>query len=122
MPVTNLKELAGYGKHQRVKLVIRTSGLGSAYHIAGELFKKLAEVYPLTVPYKGGAPTLTAAVSGEVPLAIVSVATVIPYVNSGKLKLLGMIEATRYGRMPNVPVIGEVVPGFAMHAGWLRSN
>ncbi len=118
LPVTNLKELIGYGKRQPGKLAISNSGLGSAYHIAGELFKKLAEVDLVTVPYKGGAPALTAAVSGEVPLAIVSVATVIPYVNSGKLKLLGMIEATRYGRMPNVPVIGETVPGFAMPAGW----
>jgi len=118
LPVTNLRELVDYGKRNPGKLAISNSGLGSAYHIAGELFKKLAEIDLVTVPYKGGAPALTAAVSGEVPLAIVSVATVIPYVNSGKLKLLGMIEGSRYARMPNVPVIGEAVPGFAMPAGW----
>ena len=118
LPVNNLKELVSYGKRNPGKLAISNSGLGSAYHIAGELFKKLAEVDLVTVPYKGGAPALMAAVSGEVPLAIVSVATVIPYVNNGKLKLLGMIEGSRYGRMPNVPVIGEAVPGFAMPAGW----
>lgn len=118
LPVTNLRELVDFGKRNPGKLAISNSGLGSAYHIAGELFKKLAEVDLVTVPYKGGAPALTAAVSGEVPLAIVSVATVIPYVNSGKLRLLGMIESSRYARMPNVPVIGEVVSGFAMPAGW----
>lgn len=118
LPVTNLKELVDYGKRSPGKLAISNSGLGSAYHIAGELFKKLADVDLVTVPYKGGAPALMAAVTGEVPLAIVSVATVIPFVNNGKLKLLGMIEGTRYGRMPYVPVIGEAVPGFAMPAGW----
>jgi tripartite-type tricarboxylate transporter receptor subunit TctC len=118
LPVTNLKELIDYGKRNPGKLAISNSGLGSAYHIAGELLKKLADIDLITVPYKGGGPALTAAVSGEVPLAIVSVATVIPFVNSGKLKLLGMIEGSRYARMPNVPVIGEAVPGYAMPAGW----
>ena len=118
LPANNVRELVTYGKRNPGKLAISNSGLGSAYHIAGELFKKLADVDLITVPYKGGAPALNAAISGEVPLAITSVATVIPFVSNGKLKLLAMIEGSRYSRMPNVPTIGETVPGFAMPAGW----
>ena len=58
LPAKNLKELVDYSKRNQGKLAIRNSGLGSAYHIAGELFKKLADVDLVTVPCKGGAPAL----------------------------------------------------------------
>ena len=88
--------------------------------MSGEQFKIKAGLDMLQVAYKGGAPSLQAAVSGEVPLTIVSIAGgAMPNIKAGKVKILAMIGAKRYPGLPNVPNLPEVVPGFEPPPTWI---
>ncbi len=118
VPITSVKELIDYAKKNPGRLAYASSGTGSPHHLSGELLRQLAGIDIVHVPYKGGGQAITDFVGGQVPLMFSSFVTVAPHVKSGKARALGFVEARRYPAMPDVPTIGETVPGFEMDS-WL---
>ena len=84
-----------------------TSGIGGPGHLAAELFKAMSGTEIVHVPYKGGAPAMIDLVGGQVPLLFASMGTAVPYIQSGKIKALGVTSTTRAGALPNVPTVAE---------------
>ncbi|MDH4378140.1 MAG: tripartite tricarboxylate transporter substrate binding protein [Ramlibacter sp.] len=118
LPVSNVRELIDLAKRQPGKLAFGSSGSGSVFHLAGELFGSLAGLDLVHVPYKGTAPAVQALVGGQVPLALTALGDVLPFVRSGQVKLLAVLEGKRYGRLPEVPSIVETLPAFEKPATW----
>lgn len=110
LPVTSISELIALAKAKPGTLFY---GSGAApFQAAGELFKKQAGVNIVNVPYKGAAPSVTAAVAGEVPLLVVGLSS-LPLVRSGKLRALAVTSPKRYALLPHVPTMAEAgLPGF----------
>src|SRR5262249_32874003 len=88
-----------------------SAGIGSSNHISGELFKMMAGVDLVHVPYRGGAPAMTDLISGQVQVMFVSVAQSIEYVRANKLRALAVSSATRLDTLPDIPAVGEMVAG-----------
>jgi tripartite-type tricarboxylate transporter receptor subunit TctC len=118
LPVNSVKELISYAKANPGKLNYSSPGVGAVFHMSGELFKLGAGVDIVHVPYKGAAPALQAVIAGEVAIGFNSLASVLPHMRSGKLKVLAVLEAKRYAGLPDVPSIGEALPGFEKPASW----
>jgi tripartite-type tricarboxylate transporter receptor subunit TctC len=118
LPVNSVKELIAYAKARPGKLDYSSPGVGAVFHMSGELFKLGAGVDIVHVPYKGAAPALQAVIAGEVAIGFNSLASVLPHLRSGKAKVLAVLEAQRYPGLPDVPSIGEALPGFEKPASW----
>src|SRR5690242_179040 len=118
LPVNSVKELIAYAKANAGKLNYSSPGVGAVFHMSGELFKLGAGVDIVHVPYKGAAPALAGVVAGEVSIGFNSLASVLPHLRSGRLKVLAVLEANRYPGLPDVPSIGEALPGFQKPASW----
>lgn len=112
VPASNLNELIALLKATPGKYNYSTSGIGSVPHLAGELFKQMAGVDMTHVPYQGNAPATTAAVSGDVQITIDSLVSSIAHVQAGRLKALGIASSTPMARLPGVPTVDTVLPGF----------
>jgi tripartite-type tricarboxylate transporter receptor subunit TctC len=107
-----LDELIAEARANPGKLTIASQGNGTSSHLTAELFKSMANVDMLHVPYKGTAPALTDLLGSQVDVMFDNLITMMPHVKSGKLKLLGVGSAKRVGAFPDVPAIGEKLPGF----------
>jgi tripartite-type tricarboxylate transporter receptor subunit TctC len=118
LPVNSVKELIAYAKANPGKLNYSSPGVGAVFHMSGELFKLGAGVDIVHVPYKGAAPALAGVIAGEVSIGFNSLGSVLPHLRSGKLKVLAVLEAKRYPGLPDVPSIGETLPGFQKPASW----
>jgi tripartite-type tricarboxylate transporter receptor subunit TctC len=113
VPVRSVSELIAYAKARPNQLTYASSGNGGPQHLAGELFKYMAGVEVLHVPYKGGAPAITDLLGGQVQLAFGAMLTVLPHVKGGKLRALAITSAKRSETNPEFPTIAESgVPGF----------
>jgi tripartite-type tricarboxylate transporter receptor subunit TctC len=88
-------------------------------HLAGELLREAARIDIVHVPYKGAGPAITDLLGGQIPLAFVSLASVMPHVKAGKLRALAVVEPQRYKGMPEVPTIKETLPNYDMFTSWL---
>jgi tripartite-type tricarboxylate transporter receptor subunit TctC len=119
VPAGNAAELVRYAKANPGKLSYATAGQGSPHHIAGEVLSQLAGGGLVHVPYKGTGQAMTDLLGGQVPLAFSSLSAALPYAQSGKLKILGMVESERSRGAPQIPTIGESLPGYAIPATWL---
>jgi tripartite-type tricarboxylate transporter receptor subunit TctC len=111
VPANNVAEFIAYAKANPGKLSFGSSGNGSPHHIGGELLNSLAGIDMVHVPYRGGGPATADLVGGQIPAAFLSIASVQGYLASGRAKVLGVLETKRYRAMPNIPRIGETVPG-----------
>ncbi len=118
-PAANMREFVEYAKKNPGKLSFGTSGNGSPHHLAGELLKQVAGIDMTHVPYKGTAGAMQDVMGGQLPVAVITLAPVLPQVRAGKLKALGVVEAARQPSAPDIPAIGEQVPGYAMPRTWL---
>jgi tripartite-type tricarboxylate transporter receptor subunit TctC len=118
-PAANVKELIALVKANPEKYAFSSSGTGATSHLVSELFHSMAGIAPTHVPYKGSAPSLTDVMSGQVSYTFETVASVLPYVKSGRLKAYGVSTAKRAATMPDVPTIAEAadLPGFDI-AAW----
>jgi tripartite-type tricarboxylate transporter receptor subunit TctC len=116
LPASNLKELIALAKAKPGGLTIGIGGIGSSLHLAGDRFKMMADVNIVNVPYKGTAPALTDVLGGQVDLMFISVVTGTAQVKAGNLRAYGVTSAARQPSFPDVPAIGEVVPGFESEA------
>jgi tripartite-type tricarboxylate transporter receptor subunit TctC len=117
-PAATLRELIDYAKRNPGKASFGSSGNGTPMHLAGEQLKVMAGIDLLHVPYKGAGPAVVDLLGGQIPYAFVSLATVLPHLRSGKLKAVGVIESARSPAAPQVPTLGESLPGFAL-SSWL---
>jgi tripartite-type tricarboxylate transporter receptor subunit TctC len=118
LPVNSVKELIDYAKKNPGKLNYSSPGVGAVFHMSGELFKLGAGVDIVHVPYKGAAPALAGVIAGEVGIGFNSLASVLPHLRSGRVKVLAVLEASRYRGQPQIPSIAEVLPGFEKPASW----
>jgi len=107
-----IPELIASAKADPGKITMASAGTGSSGHLAGELFKMMAGVNMLHVPYRGAGPALTDLLGGQVLTAVVGIAGSIEQVRAGKLRALAVTTATRAPALPDVPTVSEFVPGF----------
>jgi tripartite-type tricarboxylate transporter receptor subunit TctC len=113
LPVKNVRELIALAKARPGQLVYGSAGNGSAFHMAGELFKIMAQVDIVHVPYKGGAPATTDLVGGHVSIVFNSIVSVIPHVQSGRLRALALTALKRSVLVPDAPTLAESgLPGY----------
>jgi tripartite-type tricarboxylate transporter receptor subunit TctC len=118
-PANNIAELITYAKAHPGKLSFGSSGPNTTHHLAGELLKVAAGIDIVHVPYRGGNPAMTDLLAGQIPLLFATLATAMPYIDSGKVKVLGMVESTRAPSRPDIPTIGETIKGYAVPSSWL---
>ena len=118
LAVRSIPELIAYAKADPGKLLMASAGVGSAPHLYGELFKSMAGVDLLHVPYRGGAAALTDLIAGHVDLMFDTIPTSIEHIRSGRLRILGVTIGSRWPALPEVPSVGEFVPGYAAE-GWM---
>ena len=113
VPASSVKELVALAKAKPGQVTYASYGSGSSSHLAAELFKMMAGVDLLHVPYKGAAPAINDVLGGQVHVLFADVAPMLAHVKSGKLKALGIGSARRFEGLPDVPTISESgVPGF----------
>jgi tripartite-type tricarboxylate transporter receptor subunit TctC len=113
LPVSSVEELIQFSKANPGKLNYASSGSGAAAHLAGELFKAMAGVDLVHVPYKGAQPALTDVIAGQVQMMFATSASVIPYIKAGRLRALAVTTAQRSASVPGLPTVAEAgVPGF----------
>ncbi|HEY9445781.1 MAG TPA: tripartite tricarboxylate transporter substrate binding protein [Burkholderiales bacterium] len=116
VPAHSVKELIALGKASPLRY--SSAGIGNGTHLAAALFALKTSVPLQHIPYKGGGPALTAALGGEVQLTFPAVAVGLPQIKGGKLRAIGFTGASRLAVLPDVPTIGETVPGFLFDSGW----
>ena len=113
VPAKSLQELIEFLKKNPGKLNYASSGAGAAAHLAGELFKSMAGVDIVHVPYKGAQPALTDLIAGHAQLMFATSASVIPYVKAGRLRALAVTTAQRSPSVPELPTVAQAgLPGF----------
>jgi tripartite-type tricarboxylate transporter receptor subunit TctC len=113
VPAHSVSELIALAKKNPGKLNYASSGSGAAAHLAGELFKNMAGVDLVHIPYKGAQPALTDVIAGEVQVMFATSASVIPFIKAGKLRALAVTTARRSPSVPELPTVAEAgVAGF----------
>src|SRR6185437_3070494 len=112
LPAKTLPEFIAYAKANPGKLSMASPGIGTTPHIAGELFKIMVGIDMIHVPYRGGAPALTDLAGGQVQVAFMGPAASIGLIRSGNIRALAVTSQTRAAVLPDVPTIGEFVPGY----------
>ena len=113
LPVRNVKDLIALARAQPGKLNYGSSGVGSATHLAGELFNMMAKVNTVHVPYKGAAESAIAIATGQIEMSFASAAAMLSLIESGRLRLLAVTTAKRASLMPSIPTLSEAgLPGY----------
>jgi tripartite-type tricarboxylate transporter receptor subunit TctC len=112
LPAKTIPEFIAYAKANPGKVNMGSGGNGAPDHMSGELFKALAGVGILHVPYRGVAPAITDLLGGQVQVIFGTMPAVIALIKSGQLRALGVTTATRSSELPDVPTIAEFVPGY----------
>ena len=112
LPVKSVKELIALAKARPGELNYAAGTPGSSNHLAAELFKSLASINMVLIPYKDTASQVTAMIGGHVQLAFLGASTVTPHLKSGKLKALGVASAQPSGHFPNLPTVASSLPFF----------
>jgi tripartite-type tricarboxylate transporter receptor subunit TctC len=117
VPAKNLTELIDYAKHNPGALSFASAGVGSASHLAGELFKEQADIDILHVPYKGGGAAVTDLISGRVQMMIETIPNALPLVRNGQMRAIGVTTKERSKLAPDIPSLAESgLPDFDISA------
>ena len=116
VPVHSIPELISYAKANPGKLNFASSGIGSTLHVAGELFKMMAGVDIVHVPYRGGGPALVDLMGGRVQLMFDNLPTSLEFIKAGKLRPLAVTTAARSEVVPDLPTVADFVPGYEASA------
>jgi tripartite-type tricarboxylate transporter receptor subunit TctC len=116
-PARNVAEFIAYAKANPGKILFASPGIGTPQHVAGELFKMMAGIDMLHVPYRGEPPAITDLLGGQVQVYFGALPGTIAHVRAGRLRALAMTTAARSPALPDVPVVGDVLPGYEA-SGW----
>jgi len=112
VPAKSVAELIAHAKANPGKVTMASFGTGSASHLAGELFKFMAGIDMVHIPYRGGAPMTTDLIGGQVQVGFDVMVTALPQVRSGKLRALGVLGTKRFDLLPDVQTVAETVPEY----------
>jgi tripartite-type tricarboxylate transporter receptor subunit TctC len=112
VPAKTVAELIGHAEANPGKVTMASFGTGSASHLAGELFKMMAGINMVHVPFRGGAPMVTNLIGGQVQVGFDVMVTSLPLVRAGTLRALGVAGKNRFEMLPDVPSIAETLPGY----------
>jgi tripartite-type tricarboxylate transporter receptor subunit TctC len=112
VPAKTVPEFIAYARANPGKINMASAGTGSTPHVAGELFKMMTGLDMLHVPYRGGAPAMTDLISGQVQVMFEPVAGPLEHIRAGRLRALAVTTATRSAALPDLPTVGEFVPGY----------
>ena len=117
MPAKTVPEFIAYAKAHPRKINMASAGTGSPPHVCGELFKMMAGVDMVHVPYRGGGPALKDLLGGQVQVYFAPTVTSIEYIKAGRLRALAVTGAARLDALPDIPTVAEFVPGYEA-SGW----
>jgi tripartite-type tricarboxylate transporter receptor subunit TctC len=112
IPANTVSEFIAYAKPRPGQLSMASPGIGSGPHMSGELFKMMAGVNIVHVPYRGSAPALTDLLGGHVQLMFASMPSSLEHIKAGKLRALAVTTATRSEALPDIPTVADSIPGF----------
>jgi tripartite-type tricarboxylate transporter receptor subunit TctC len=115
VPAKNVGELIAHARANPGKLTFASAGMGTASHLAGEVFKAMAKVDMTHVPYKGNVPAITDLLAGQTSLLFATMPTVLPQAKAGKLRALATIGSSRSAAAPELPTVAETLPGFEVN-------
>jgi tripartite-type tricarboxylate transporter receptor subunit TctC len=118
VPANSVKELVALAKSKSAKLSFASSGNGGVGHISGEMFKLAIGADMVHVPYKGGGPAAIDLIAGHVPLAFISLPTVMSHLKAGRLKVIAITDSRRSAAAPEIPTVSETIPGFEVN-NWI---
>jgi len=116
IPAKTVPEFIAYAKANAGKINMASGGIGTSIHIAGELFKMMAGVNLVHVPYRGSAPALTDMIGGQVHVMFDILPSSIQHIRSGALRALAVTGATRSEALPDLPTLGDFLPGYEASA------
>jgi tripartite-type tricarboxylate transporter receptor subunit TctC len=111
-PSKTVAEFIAYAKANPDKINMASAGIGSTQHVYGELFKAMARVNMLHVPYRGESTAMTDLISGQVQVMFGNMATSIEHIRAGRVRALAVTSATRSDVLPDIPVLGDFLPGY----------
>ena len=118
VPAKTLKELIDLSKAPSSNIKFGSGGIGNSQHLLGEFMNARSGSRLVHVPYKGLAPMITGVLSNEIQVAFAAPTVVLQHIKSGRLKALGYSAGKRWAGMPELPTMGEVIPGFSYEAAW----
>jgi tripartite-type tricarboxylate transporter receptor subunit TctC len=115
-PAKTVPEFIAYAKANPGKINMASGGIGTGGHLAGELFKMMTGVDMVHVPYRSGAPALTDLIGGQVQVLFTGPVASIEHIRAGKLRALAVTTAKRSDALPDIPTVGDFVPGYESSA------
>ena len=118
VPAHSVPEFIAYAKANPGKINMASGGNGTANHVSGELFKMMTGVDMVHVPYRGAAPAITDLLAGQVEVNFGAMPASIEHIRAGKLRALAVTTATRSEALPDIPTVGEFVPGYEASSWW----
>jgi tripartite-type tricarboxylate transporter receptor subunit TctC len=118
LPVRSVADLVAYAKARPGQLSYGSSGVGSVFHLVGELFNQTASVSINHVPYRGVAPALQDVVAGHIPMAFLSISNVLALGDNAGIRILAVLQSQRFAHRPDIPSISEAVPAFRTPSSW----
>jgi tripartite-type tricarboxylate transporter receptor subunit TctC len=116
LPINSVPEFIAYAKANPGRINMASAGIGSGTHMTGELFKMMAGVDLVHVPYRGEGPAIADLLSGQVQFMFSGVPTCIEYIKAGRVRALGVSTPSRWKTLPDIPAIAEFVPGYEVTA------
>ena len=117
LPVKTLEDFLQYAKAKPGTLSFGTPGLGTPHQLAGELLKQRAGIDMVHIPYKGGGPAVADLLSGQIPVSVASLVAVMPFMRTGRVRVVAVTDPTRYDEIKDVAAVAETFPGFDV-SGW----
>jgi tripartite-type tricarboxylate transporter receptor subunit TctC len=118
LPVNSVEELIAYARNRPDELSYGSSGVGSVFQMLGELFNQTAGVRIKHVPYRGVVPAMQDVVAGHIPMVFISVSNALPAMQTGRVKILAVLEPTRYASLPQARSMSEIIPAFKKPSSW----
>jgi tripartite-type tricarboxylate transporter receptor subunit TctC len=118
VPVKTVPELIAYAKANPGKLNMASSGVGSSLHLSGEMFKAMAGVNLVHVPYRGSVAALTDMIGGQVQVMFDNLPPSLEYIKAGKVRALAVTTPKRWAALPELPTVGEFVQGYEANLWW----
>ncbi|RYG09537.1 MAG: tripartite tricarboxylate transporter substrate binding protein [Burkholderiales bacterium] len=115
-PAKTVAEFIAYGKQNPDKINMASSGSGTSVHLSGELFKSMSGTPMKHIPYKGAGPAITDLIGGQVDVLFDNMPSIIGHIKGGTVRALGVTSAERSPALPDVPTVGETVPGYEASA------